>query len=209
MARVVSIEFRKTCRLLPALLFLLGGCASLPDGVGDRENPSATFELASTPFYPQEQFQCGPAALATVLAASGVDVDVDELAGRVYLPGRKGSLQLEMIAATRASGRLPYVLDPSLKAIEAEIDAGRPVVVLQNLGVSMIPRWHYAVVVGFDGRQDAVVLRSGTDKRRLTPAKVFLKTWSRGDFWALTVVEPGDLPSNVDRARYFESIAAL
>ncbi|MDX1507145.1 MAG: PA2778 family cysteine peptidase [Woeseiaceae bacterium] len=166
-------------------------------------------ELTETPFYPQQRYQCGPAALATVLAASGVDVGAEDLVSKVYVPARKGSLQVEMLAATRTSGRIPLVIDGTLAGIVNELEHGRPVVVLQNLGVSMIPRWHYAVVVGIDGSDDVVVLRSGTERRRETPIDVFLRTWSRSDFWAFSVMQPGDKPLGVDRQRYLSAVAGL
>ena len=91
----------------------LAGCAA----IGSREAilegvDPARVELESTPFFPQSDYQCGPAALATVLAADGVDVTADQLVSEVYLPGRRGSLQVALIAATRARGRLPYTLPP-------------------------------------------------------------------------------------------------
>jgi hypothetical protein len=166
-------------------------------------------ELTDTPFFPQEKYQCGPAALATLLQATGVEVLPEDLVSKVYLPARQGSLQVEMLAATRTSGRIPYMIDPSLSAVVDELRDGRPVIVLQNLGVSLIPRWHYAVIVGIDGPDDTVILRSGTDERRETSFKVFLRTWARGDFWAFTALKPGELPAGVDRERYLAAVAAL
>ena len=200
---------RNLGRLLPALLVVLAGCAGIPDEVRTLPEPSVVVELVDTPFYPQERYQCGPAALATILAASDATVDLEQLVDKVYIPGRLGSLQVELFAATRTEGRLPYLLDPSLTAILAELEAGRPVVVLQNLGVTMIPRWHYAVVVGIDGRKDEVVLRSGTVERRVTATDVFLRTWSRSDYWAFVALRPGERPANVDRKRYFDAIVGL
>ena len=127
----------------------------------------AAIELEETPFFSQTRYQCGPAALATTLVASGANAELDELVDAVYLPGRQGSLQLEMLAATRSAGRLPYVVNKTLSALLEELDAGRPVIVLQNLGVRVIPRWHYAVVVGIDAGRDRVILRSGTERRRV------------------------------------------
>ncbi|HSM32441.1 MAG TPA: PA2778 family cysteine peptidase, partial [Woeseiaceae bacterium] len=127
----------------------------------------------------------------------------------VYLPGRQGSLQVELLAATRTEGRLPYVIDGTLEAVWKELQAGRPVLVLQNLGVAAIPRWHYAVVVGIDTRQGDVILRSGTDKRRVTRIGTFLRTWQRGGYWAMVALVPDELPAVVDRSRYFDAIAAL
>jgi tetratricopeptide (TPR) repeat protein len=195
-------------RLLPALLLLLSGCAAIPDHV--RELPAdASLDLDGTPFFPQERFQCGPAALTTVLVASGANVSLDAVVDQVYLPGREGSLQIELRAAARTHGRIPYTIDGSLAAVLAEIEAGRPVLVLQNLGVAALPRWHYAVVTGIDVPNDAVILRSGTDRRRVTRTDTFLRTWRRSDFWGLVVLRPDELPAIVDRGRYFAAIAAL
>jgi hypothetical protein len=196
-------------RLLPALLLCLSGCAGFPESVRSLPDSDIVVELTDTPFFPQETYQCGPAALATALHASGTEVLPEELVPKVYIPGRKGSLQIELMAATRTSLRLPYVLDASLAAVVAELQAGRPVVILQNLGVSMIPRWHYAVVVGVDGQNERVTLRSGTEKRRQMPINLFLRTWARSEFWALVVLKLEELPAGVDRERYLAAVADL
>ncbi len=196
----------------PRLLALVAAstvtaCAVSPQhGVGDL---ASAVQVPATPFYPQERFQCGPAALMTVLDYSGVDTSLDELVERVYLPARQGSLQAELIAATRAYERVPYVLDASLAAIVAELQQQRPVLVLQNLGTSWFPRWHYAVVYAVDPVEKVVRLRSGLDKERETPIPVFLKTWQRAGFWSMTALAPDQLPANPDRERYFSAIAAL
>jgi len=200
---------RNLGRLLPVLVLCLSGCAGIPESASYLPNRNVAIELTETPFFPQDDYQCGPAALATVLNASGIEISPEELVPKIYIPGKKGSLQVELLAATRTSGRLPYRLDSSLADIVGELEAGRPVVVLQNLGVSMIPRWHYAVVVGVNGMDKTVVLRSGVDQRRITPITLFLRTWARGDFWAMTVLRPGELPANVDRQRYLATVADL
>ena len=194
---------------MPALLVLVTGCASIPPTVGELPYPERAIELEDTPFYAQERYQCGPAALTTVLGKSGVAVSLDDIVEKVYLPGRQGSLQFELMAAARTEGRLPYRIDGSLAAVWRELERGRPVLVLQNLGVAAIPRWHYAVVVGIDGKRDEVVLRSGTDRRRVTSFRTFLHTWRRGDYWGMVVLAPGELPAAADRSRYFEATAAL
>ncbi len=200
---------RKRSRLLPALFVVLAGCAPIPQTVSELPVSAPAIELDDTPFYPQERYQCGPAALTTVLAKSGAEVSLEDIVDKVYLPGRQGSLQVELLAAARTEGRLPYVIDGTLEAIWKELAAGRPVLVLQNLGVSAIPRWHYAVVVGIDAERGEIVLRSGTDQRRVTPIRTYLQTWRRGGYWGMVVVAPGELPAAVDRSRYFEAIAAL
>jgi len=188
----------------------LSGCtnpgllsARLPDGA-----PPA-FELTQTPFFPQNDYQCGPAALATVLTAASTPVTADELAPLVFLPARQGSLQPELIATTRRYQRLPYVIDANFSALIAELTGGRPVLVLQNLGVSWYPRWHYAVVVGYRADTDELVLRSGTTRRERLGSRRFMNTWARADNWGLIVLNPGELPARVDAERYLRAVAAL
>lgn len=132
-----------------------------------------------------------------------------EVVDRVYLPSRQGSLQAEIVAAARAAGRVPYRLEPTLAAVSHELSAGRPVLVLQNLGVSWAPRWHYAVVYAVDPPGGVVRLRSGTDPDRVTRVPVFLRTWARAEFWGLVLLRPGELPADADAARFFAALADM
>jgi tetratricopeptide (TPR) repeat protein len=193
-----------------ALLVGMAGCAASPplaDGL--PTGMPRSLELHGTPFFPQEEFQCGPAALATVLRASGVEVQPDELAPQVYLPKRHGSLQAELIAATRRQGRLAYLLPGDGQALLSELDAGRPVLLLQNLGVKQIPIWHYAVLVGYDADRNVALLRSGRRERLEMRWQHFARSWHDAGRWAMTTLAPGVIPAQSDAARYLEAVAGM
>jgi tetratricopeptide (TPR) repeat protein len=192
---------RSRLGLLAAAL-LLGGCNAAPR----LPENAPTVELTTVPFFPQTEYQCGPAALATVLAHAGVDVAADDLVDEVYIEGLRGSLQPELLGATRRHGLIPYVLEPDAAALAAELAAGRPVLVLQNLGVSRAPVWHYAVVVGIEGED--VILRSGTERRLIEREVRFLRSWQRGDNWAFVTVEPGALPATATAGSYVRALAS-
>jgi len=166
-------------------------------------------ELTTTPFYPQSSYQCGPASLATVLNATGLDIDPTQLAGDVYIPDRKGTLQVEMIAAVRRYGRVPYHPGHDLQLLIDQLKHNLPVLVLLNLGFRVLPAYHYAVVIGYEPDSDAVIMRSGTDFRLLMPRQQFLSAWRKSGNWALTVLQPGKLPATIDLGRYLKSIIAL
>lgn len=194
--------------LLILLVVLAGGCAAGPErqvlqGAGDP------VELVHVPFFAQDAYQCGPAALATVLADSGVDVTPEQLVSRIYLPDRRGSLQVELLAATRSFGRVPYLLPGRLQPLLDEVNAGRPVLLLQNLRVDRWPAWHYAVLVGFDPDNETFLLRSGTERRAQLRARRFLDTWDRGDRWALVAVAPSDPPLSADALGWLRAVAAF
>ncbi|KEA64124.1 hypothetical protein ADIMK_1859 [Marinobacterium lacunae] len=196
------------------LVAILAGCSTAPQTsalMNNRDSLAlpATHELTDVPFHPQEEYQCGPAALATILNYSDVKVTPDELTPRVFVPGRQGSFQVEMLAATRHYSRLAYRLAPSLEQLLETVDAGYPVLVLQNLGLDWYPQWHYAVVIGYDLDEGDIILRSGLIERYVVSMKVFERTWKRGDRWAVVALKPGQLPPHPDATPYFLAAAAF
>jgi Peptidase_C39 like family/Tetratricopeptide repeat len=195
-------------------VLLLGGCASVaPQTYALKSRPPyglpSRAELVEVPFFPQKEYQCGPAALATVLNAEGVSITPEGLVAQVYLPGRKGSLQVEMLAATRRHGMLAYVLAPTLTDLLAEVAAGNPVVVLEDFGVPIYPLWHYAVVVGYDIDAGKLILRSGVRRREAMPFVLFERLWSHADYWAMLALPPSRLPAKATESSYLLAAVAL
>ena len=199
------------------LVLLLSACVSAPQSVelrGERQRNnnaslSAPVLLSQVPFFAQELYQCGPAALATVLSASGISVTPEQLVPLVYVPEREGAFQVEMVAATRSLGRLAYRLTPTLDALFREVAAGQPVLVLQNLSLRWYPRWHFAVVKGFDVQRGRVILNSGLIENYDMSMATFERTWARADHWAMLVLSPGDMPAVGEPVAYFSALAAF
>ncbi len=204
-----------TRRLAGVLVYilLLAGCASTRQAVELQANPPGSlplsWELTQTPFYPQQRYQCGPAALATVLKYHEVSITPDELVSQVYVPQREGSLQIEMIAAARQYDMLVYPLRPQLADILFEVAAGRPVLVMQNLSFDWLPVWHYAVVVGYDLSDSEVILRSGTTRRWSSSLAAFERTWARAGYWALVILPPEQIPHTAVPIRYLNAALEL
>jgi hypothetical protein len=204
-----AVRFVRVAVILP--LVLIAGCVArgpVLSASGQGDIPTRV-DLEQTPFFPPDEYQCGPAALATVLSASGQPVVPADLVPEVYLPERRGSLQPELLASARRRDRLPYVLPPTTEAIVSQLAAGIPVLVLQKLGAGPWPGWHYAVVIGYDVEAQVVLLRSGSERRLQMPAASFLATWDRADRWAVVILQPGQMPGTPDASRYVEAAAAL
>ncbi|TMF81779.1 MAG: tetratricopeptide repeat protein [Chloroflexi bacterium] len=205
-ARVTAGVFVFACAAV------LSGCANLvPQTAELREGlPQGLpeqVELARVPFFPQNEYQCGPAALATVLADAGVKVTPDELVPEVYIPERKGSLQVEMLAAARRHGLISYQLAPRFVDLLRELAAGIPVIVLQNQGLR--EGWHYAVAVGYDYQHGDLILRSGLAERELMNFAAHEFMWKRSGYWAMVAMPPDRIPVTADEARWLAAIAAL
>jgi tetratricopeptide (TPR) repeat protein len=195
--------------LMASLAFLAigaSGCVTVPDWQTDSREP---VELRDVPFAAQTTDQCGPASLSMLLSQAGVNAPVDALRERVYLPEREGALQVELLAATREAGRVALAVRPNPHDLLAHLDAGRAVLVLQDLRVAWRSRWHYAVVVGYLPAEQAFVLRSGPNPRLLMKRKAFLKSWQRGGNWGMVALPPDDIPANVSENEYLRAVAAF
>jgi hypothetical protein len=181
---------------------LLPGCA----GQDLRTEPVEVAELTEVPFFPQTEYDCGPAALATILNAAGATVAPAELLDAVYIEGLRGSLQVELLAATRRYGFLPVPVGQDPERLLEEVASGRPVLVMQNLGFARAPVWHYAVVVGYSADANRFVLRSGEEKRRSERASRFLRSWELADRWGFVAVQPGEIPATAVPDTYMRAL---
>lgn len=200
--------------LFPVILLMLflGGC-STPQTLALRQSPAAAeagrVELADVPFFAQEEHQCGPAALATLLNHTGIAATPAEIAAEVFLPAREGSIPLEMVASARRHGRLVYPLAGELSAVLAALHQGYPVLVLQNNGLAFLPVWHYAVVVGADRDREVFWLRSGRERRLELSFATFERTWARARYWGVLVLDPAQLPDSLDPRTVIRELAMM
>ncbi len=194
---------------LTALLSACAGTQTIPDTTQLPPDIHRQQLLEDVPFFAQDEYQCGPAALAMMLNQRHINATPEALKERVYIPERKGSLQVEMVAAARDQGMLVYPLVPELQAILTELDAGNAVLVMQNLGLSWFPQWHYAVVVGYDLNTQELILHSGLQEAKRDPFKLFLRTWQRAENWARVVMPADQLPATAEALPYLRAASDL
>jgi len=166
-------------------------------------------ELQGLTHFPQEDDQCGPASLATLLAFNGIQVSPEQLRPHIYIPEKGGTLKVELVARARQYGLIAYTLAPQMKDILLELDAGHPVLVMQNLGLRSLPKWHFAVAIGYDLKQQKILLRSGPDIRYPTDLTLFKQTWDNADNWAQVILPPDRLPATATLPRYMQAANSL
>ncbi|MGC4059707.1 MAG: PA2778 family cysteine peptidase [Aquabacterium sp.] len=197
-----------------AMASVLPGCASWQTPQADAllahppAGMPAQMALSATPFVPQTDLQCGPAALAMVLGAAGVPASLDALGKEVFVPERGGSLQIEMLATPRRHGLVSTRIKPDMAALLNEVAAGHPAIVLLNLGLSIYPLWHYAVVIGYDLPARELIMHSGTTAMSRMPLSTFEHTWARSGQWAFVALPPGQLPASSGEADVVEALVA-
>lgn len=198
--------------VLLGLAIFLSACAGrvvhVPASHSLQHLPSYVL-IDQVPFYAQEAYQCGPAALAMMFNYRGLNTTPELLKDRVYIPQRRGSLQIELIAAARERDLLVYPVPRQLEAILTELDAGNPVLVMQNLAVSWLPRWHYAVAIGYDLPRREMILHSGLESARRESFAAFMRAWSKADYWGRVMLPPNQIPATAEPLVFLSAASDL
>ncbi|MFW6179764.1 MAG: PA2778 family cysteine peptidase [Desulfohalobiaceae bacterium] len=191
------------------LLLLAAGCAGPHASLAPAGDPEPeAVEINDAPAFQQRANQCAAASLASVLHWSGFQLSPQELEPLLYNPERQGTLQPSIKGSARRIGALPYEIQGKAELL-AQLQAGIPVLVLLNKGLSWLPTWHYAVVCGLDPEQGSLCLLDGGAEPRWISEGTFLRTWARADYWGLVVLSPGRLPAAADKSRYLNAVYAL
>jgi tetratricopeptide (TPR) repeat protein len=195
-----------------AVAMALGACATSQTDLAVESAQSGSrpwkAQVAEAVFYPENTEDCGPAVLAMALTASGKRVAPDDLVGQVMRPGQDGKLTVDLISATRRNGRLAYPIT-DIESLLAEIDRGRPVVVLRNTGLSMAPQWRFALAVGYDLSSKTITLHTGSTPNFALRLSTFESDWRASEHWGLVVLTPGKLPASPDRTAYLRAALGL
>jgi hypothetical protein len=219
--QVISASLSRALRVVQGpffpLIFLtlvLQGCASFAPQYYKQIKPSEAVsdlplqkEILGLPFFPNDDLFCGPAAVSMVFTHLGQQVTLEEIAETLFIPGRLGTIQLDMLAVSRERGLTTYVIEPNVESLLREVAAGRPVIVLENYGFSWMPIWHYATVTGYDLSKNAVIRKSGIRERSVTPIWIFENLWKKEGYWGFVMLRPGESPVNPNPDRWFLELA--
>ena len=199
--------------IFPTLAFLLGfGCASraiqTENLLLNSESLPKKVWIQNVNFINQSEGYCGPATLTMALNWAGHEASVTEVAALVYTPGLSGTTQADMISAVRRRGMFATPLH-KMKDLFSEVAAGNPVIIFENLSLSWFPKWHYALVVGFDLESQKIVMHSGPDENYHWDLKKFERSWMLGEYWGLVVLQPGQLSASGTELQHASAAVGL
>ena len=178
---------------LAAGLWGASGCTGVSlDAVRADATSGHGHLITGVPFIPQEEYQCGPAALAMVLQFYGAALGQEEIAQEIYLPSIRGTLNLDLELYARRRGFHARSFQGTLPRAKDELRRGHPLIVFQDLGVPLYPVPHFAVLLGYSDRARVVVLHSGLTAFRIVSYADFERSWGQRRAWGLLITPQGE-----------------
>ncbi len=165
--------------LLPVILFFLFSCSTVSVQI------EKTILINKVPFYPQEDYQCGPASLAGVMNYWGVDIKPEDIANDIYSKSARGTLDIDMLLYANKKGLYALKYAGNWEDLKTKIDGGYPLIVLVDYGFFLYRANHFMVVVGYN--EDGVTVNSGKTERAFIEKEKFLNSWEKTNYWTLWI----------------------
>ncbi|TAL17010.1 tetratricopeptide repeat protein [bacterium] len=188
---------------------LLAGCAANLSYLKNSSLPERAGIPDLVPFE-QKEHLCGPSALATLLRWAGEpEITPDFLCPLLYTPGKEGTFLFDIAREIRLRGYLAYSLTGGLREVLEEIASGKPVLVLENRGLSFYTVYHYSVAGGYDLGRGEILLYEGKREARLNSLSTFSRTFERSGEVAVLALPPGELPVSAPPTALLEALGAL
>ena len=154
-------------------------------GVSPSNNTQPLRMIQNVPFYPQEEYQCGPASLAGVLNHWNINVSPQEIASEIYSKSARGTMNIDMVLYVEKIGLKARQYRGSFEDVKTKIDSGYPLIVLVDEGFLIYQKNHFMVVIGYGG--EGIFANSGREQGKFIPTKEFLRSWKRTKFWTLFI----------------------
>ena len=177
----------KNCLFLCLLVVLLclTGCATTGRITADARI------IEGVPYFEQEDFQCGPAALVTVINywhrknRCNERLSVDAVAKEIFSNRAKGVLSLDLELYARKLGFTSLQFSGTIEKIKEYLDENSPVIILVDNGRAFYQQNHFMVAKGYT--QDGIIFNSGREENHLILKESLITIWKKTDFWALAI----------------------
>jgi ABC-type bacteriocin/lantibiotic exporter with double-glycine peptidase domain len=132
-------------------------------------------------------YWCGPAALAAVLRFHGEEVTAPQIAKDIYLPGYRGTLNLDLMLWARRRGLQVWAGSGAPDEIRRAVSRDRPVICMVRRRARLADRNHFVIVRGYDDRRAIGLLDEGTGAERTAPMEAFERDWQECGHWMMVV----------------------
>jgi ABC-type bacteriocin/lantibiotic exporter with double-glycine peptidase domain len=149
--------------------------------------PPPSHTIRGVPLADYRANWCGPAALAAVLQFYGVSVTAADIAKEIYLPGYRGTLNLDLLLYARKAGFDVWAGEGDAEKVKKAVARGRPVICMVRSRGRVVDRNHFVVIRGYDSLRRTWLLDDGTGKEVARRMLDFEKDWRDCGHWMLVV----------------------
>lgn len=179
--------------VLPVLLSLfLSSCAAPTRGdllKKFEKNPELGSYIRDVPFYPHEEFMCGPASLMSILNYYSFGYDLDEVAAAVFVEKIQGTLMMDMLIYAKLKGFNAQVYKSGPFDLKARLRQKQPMILFLNLGSKEKPLGHFIVAIGFDDETKTLIAHSGLIRAQIFPYKTVMEDWRKTGYSTLMITQ--------------------
>jgi ABC-type bacteriocin/lantibiotic exporter with double-glycine peptidase domain len=147
-----------------------------PAGTKDR--------ILAVPFIAQKSmYECGVAALLSLLTWNHHAVDYQDLKKKIYSESAKGTFPISIELYLRKN-KIPYTAaEGNLVLLQELINKEIPSIALLKKTIVFQEINHYYVVVGIE--KDMIVVHDGNSANQKLKTADFLSHWSKSNYWLL------------------------
>ncbi len=155
--------------------------------------PEEATLLHSVPFFRQDDFQCGPAAFATVVnywymkRETDKNLRLEEIIPEIYSASARGVLGIDLELYAKRLGFHALQYKGSIEDLKNNINRGIPLIMLVDYGISVYQRNHFIVATGYT--KNDIIVNSGRKQNELIHNEDLNKIWKKTGFWTL-IIEP-------------------
>ena len=172
---------------LLGVIVLAGGCGgksfeTIRPGIEARGH-----YIEGVPFVKQTEYDCGPAALAGILAFYGRPVNLETITAIIYLPKLRGTLPMDLERFAKDFGLTTASSAGTVDTLKEAIRSNIPVICLLDLGFGPYRQPHYVTVIGFDDGNGLFIMHDGVTPNRTMAYKAFEKKWVRAGRWMIMI----------------------
>ncbi|MEK6745018.1 MAG: cysteine peptidase family C39 domain-containing protein [Nitrospirota bacterium] len=143
--------------------------------------------IEGVPFVKQTEYDCGPAALASVLSFHGKAADLERITANVYLPKLRGTLPMDLERYAKDEGFKTSSSAGTAAALKTAVRSNSPVICLLDLGFWFYRQPHFVTVIGFDDGNGLFIMHDGGTPSKTMLYEDFEKKWARAGKWMIVI----------------------
>ena len=143
--------------------------------------------IEGVPFVRQTEYDCGPAALAGILAFYDRPVDLETITASIYLPKLRGTLPMDLERYAKDAGLKTASSDGTTDDLKSAVRSNTPIICLLDLGLGPYRQPHYVTIIGFDDGNGLFIMHDGVTPDRTMSYEGFEEKWARAGRWMIVI----------------------